>query len=161
MKKYLLLLLLSPLFSSGQSKGYFMLSAGMSKYTGTDGIFNGSFGFGAKFKSATLGLGFNLMQFKNDPNLYIPAYAEFSFRPDKRKPRPFADIRTGIGIYDNSYLKGGFYFAMGGGVLLPVKTHDFFFLLSYMNSTFTLNVPGLPKSTANKDGFLVGFGFWL
>jgi hypothetical protein len=120
MKRLLLFVLVYPIlaFSQKKQKAYFSISPGIYKFEKNDAVPQGTFSFGAHFKSVGVGIGASFTDVSS--KLYVPIFIEVLAIPDK-KIAPFFSARVGAGIYNQKEKYGSITITTTGGLYAGVN----------------------------------------
>lgn len=171
---------MASLHAQKKAPAFFIVQAGSTKFNNTDWAPAGSLTAGLRIKKH-FGVGANLqvVKFKNDKNLFVPASLEFVFINDTRKFGPFINFQIGRAFYSkNAELRtetgsisvdihGGLFISPGAGIMLPLsKKTRLLFTLSYVNSELVtdINEQGVPggylkkNERANIEGLRIALG---
>lgn len=142
MKKLLLFLLLSPIFSFAQhSRGYFNVGGEMFNYKHIDPCFGAAISMGLKGKIMSAGGGIIYTQLPHTTGPYVPVFAEIMLYPQKHDLRPYFNLQAGYAFYSEQVYgigkqTGGLFLRPGAGLLLPIGRHDLYLRGSYVHSEF-------------------------
>jgi hypothetical protein len=165
MKKLLILLFLTPLFSFAQkSRAYFNVSAEAVNLSDRNTSFGGSIGIGGKGKFVDVGAGVLLTQLKGTNSPYIPAFIDVNIHSNKKIARPFVDLEAGWAFYRNEIYNGpaevgGLFLRPGAGVWVPFGKMAFFIKAAYLRSGFSIkNSQGQKLESYTQNGWTASVG---